>query len=96
MIYYDYASPLTLDDAASATGYGKSNFCKIFKEITGDTFHNVLNRQRIQSACDLLKETNLPISDIAIQIGFGEPKTFCRIFRSITDMTPRDYRKKNK
>ena len=96
MIYYDHASPLTLEDAASATGYGKSNFCKIFKEITGDTFHNVLNRQRIQSACDLLEETNMPISDIALQVGFGEAKTFCRIFRSITDMTPREYRKKHK
>ena len=93
MIYYDHASPLTVEDAAAATGYGKSNFCKIFKNITGDTFHNVLNRQRVESACAFLSETNLPISQIASQVGFGETKTFCRVFKSVTGQTPGEYRK---
>ena len=81
MIYYDHSKPLTVDDAAEATGYGKSNFCKIFKMITGDTFHNVLNSQRVESACGLLSETNMSISEIAATVGFGETKSFCRIFR---------------
>ena len=93
MIYYDHAKPLTVEDAAAATGYGKSNFCKIFKSITGDTFHNVLNRQRVESACGLLSETNMPVSEIALLVGFGETKTFCRVFKSITSRTPGQYRK---
>lgn len=93
MIYYDHAKPLTVDDAAAATGYGKSNFCKIFKSITGDTFHNVLNRQRVESACGLLGETNIPISEIATLVGFCETKTFCRVFKSVTAHTPGQYRK---
>lgn len=93
MIYYDYASALTLEDAATVTGYGKSNFCKIFKSITGDTFHNVLNRQRVESACSLLAETDLSISQIAVQVGFEEAKAFCRVFKSVTSQTPGQYRK---
>jgi AraC-like DNA-binding protein len=94
LIYFDYASPLTLEEAASATGYEKSNFCKIFKEITGSTFHALLNKQRVQSACDLLCQSTLSITEIARQVGLGETKTFCRVFKEITDMTPREYRKK--
>lgn len=93
MIYYDHALPLTIEDAAMATGYGKSNFCKIFKAITGDTFHNVLNRQRVESASALLSETDMPISEIAHQVGFVEAKAFYRIFKSLTALTPGQYRK---
>lgn len=96
MIYYEYSRPLTVDDVAAATGYGKSNFCKIFKEVTGDTFHSVLNRKRIQSACDLLSETNMQISEIGAQVGLNEPKTFCRIFRKTVGKTPGEYRKSGK
>ena len=96
MIYHDYQSPLTVDDAAAVTGYGKSNFCKIFKSITGETFHNVLNRQRVESACALLEQTGLSISEIASEVGFGESKTFCRVFKSVTSYTPLEYRKEHK
>ena len=93
LIYYNYADPLTIDDASLVSGYGKSNFCKTFKCIIGDTFHNVLNKQRIEVACNLLSETNLPISEIAAQVGMSEAKTFCRVFKSIMSVTPGEYRK---
>lgn len=93
MIYRDYSGPLTVEAVATATGYGKSNFCKIFKEVTGDTFHNVLNRKRVQNACDLLRETNMQISEIAAQVGFEETKSFCRVFKATVGSTPGQYRK---
>jgi len=93
MIYYDYKKPLTVDDAAAATGYGKSNFCKIFKNIVGESFHRTLNRQRIKSACGFLERTNMPIAEIAQEVGFDEAKTFCRVFKEIMGITPGTYRK---
>ena len=93
LIHYDYAKPLTVELAAAATGYGKSNFCKIFKSVVGDSFHHVLNRCRIRNACTLLAETDMPISAVAQEVGFGETKTFCRVFREIMGMTPGMYRK---
>ncbi len=93
MIHNRYAEPITVDMAAEITGYGKSNFCKIFKKITGETFHNALNRQRVENACIYLDETTMPISKIATAVGFTEPKAFCRVFKQITGITPGDRRK---
>ena len=93
MIYYEHNRQLTVEEVAAATGYGKSNFCKVFKAVTGDTFHNVLNRKRIQSACDLLLETDMQISEISAQVGFAETKSFCRVFKESTGKTPGQYRK---
>lgn len=95
MIYYDYKKPLTVNDAAEATGYGKSNFCKIFKCVVGESFHKALNRQRVRSATGLLAETSMSVSAIAEEVGFCEAKTFCRVFGSIMGMTPSEYRKKH-
>lgn len=93
LIYYDHAKPLTVEVAAKATGYGKSNFCKIFKSITGETFHIALNRRRVESACALLAETDLPVSKISLEVGFSEAKSFCRLFKAERGMTPLEYRR---
>lgn len=94
LIHYDYAKPLTVEIAAAATGYGKSNFCKIFKDVVGDSFHHVLNQCRVKNAYGLLSESDLPISAVAQEVGFAETKTFCRVFKSVTGMTPGTYRKR--
>ncbi|MBQ8409860.1 MAG: AraC family transcriptional regulator [Clostridia bacterium] len=93
LIYYRYAEPIRIEDAAAATGYGKSNFCKIFKSTFGSSFHQALNQQRIQSSCILLKETNMSVSEIAQEVGLPECKSFCRIFKKIMHCTPGQYRK---
>lgn len=92
LIYNEYSKALTVEDAAAVTGYGKSNFCKIFKNVVGDSFHTVLNKRRVYIAYELLKQTDLPIAVVAQEVGFPEPKSFCRVFKSITGMTPGTYR----
>ena len=96
LIYYDYRKPLTVEDAAEITGYSKSNFCRIFKKITGKTFHAVLNSQRIEVAASLLSESNLSVSDIAELAGLGDAKKLCRLFKEIKGQTPGGYRKRSK
>ena len=92
IIYGNYAEQITVKDAAIATGYGKSNFCKIFKHVTGYTFHALLNMHRCENACGLLTESTASISEIAQTVGFSEAKTFCRVFKSIFGITPGEYR----
>ena len=93
MIYYDYQKALTVEQAAAVTGYGKSNFCKIFKRITGIGFHQALNHRRVRVACGLLTETDTAIAGIAAEVGFAETKTFCRVFKHIEGKTPGEYRR---
>jgi len=94
LIYYEYKRELTVDEAAEATGYGKSNFCKVFKRVTGNSFHKALNVRRIGVAKSLLGETDMSVAAIAEAVGFAETKTFCRVFREQENTTPTAYRKK--
>ena len=79
-------------ESIAATGYGKSNFCKIFRAVTGETFHHALNRRRIAAARDLLRGTALPIATVAAEVGIPEAKTFSRVFYEVEGVTPREYR----
>jgi AraC-like DNA-binding protein len=81
-----------VDDAANATGYGKSNFCKIFKLAYGESFHKILNRHRIENACYFLGETDFSVAEIAEKVGFIDIKTFYRVFKQVTGRTPCEFR----
>ena len=93
LIYAQYNTNLTVEDAAAAAGASTSNFCRIFKAIVGESFHKRLNRHRISCATGLLTESSMQISDIAAEVGFPETKSFCRVFREIMGMTPGEYRR---
>ena len=93
LIYLRYNTPLSVDTVCEAAGYSKSNFCRIFKEIVGESFHKRLNRHRINCSLGLLRESSMQISDIALSVGFPEVKSFCRVFKEIIGQTPGDYRR---
>ncbi len=94
IIYNRYNEPLDIDTVSSACGYSKSNFCKTFKAVTGETFHNLLNRHRVEIACVLLKETGHSIEQISSEVGFSDTKSFCRVFKTIIGESAGSYRKK--
>ena len=93
LIYYSYTEQITVEDAAALTGYSKSNFCKVFKTVVGESFHKALNRQRAESAACLLRMSNESITEISAEVGFSEPKAFCRVFKDIYGVTPGQYRR---
>lgn len=93
LIYNCYSENISVEDAAALTGYNKSNFCKIFKSMTGDSFHQVLNQYRIEMAGSLLYETKQSIEEIAVAVGFADAKAFGRVFKSQVGITPGQYRK---
>ena len=92
-IYSRYYEPLSVEEISTLCGYSKSNFCKIFKSITGDTFHNTLNRHRVEIACILLRDNNYTVEKIAQETGFADTKSFCRVFKNIIGTTAGEYKK---
>jgi YesN/AraC family two-component response regulator len=52
----------------------------------------MLNRFRIQRACELLKTSDASITEIAIQVGFYDPSYFGRVFSKRTSLSPKAYR----
>lgn len=93
LIHQYYQTPLSIDIVCRECGYSKSSFCKNFKEVTGDTFHNVLNRYRIEIACLYLKESNMSVEAISSETGFSDVKSFCRVFKKEMGQSPGGYRK---
>ena len=96
LIYYNYKEALSVECVAALTGYSKSNFCKIFKKVVGESFHQALNRQRVNNAAGLLCATDMAVSDIATEVGFSEAKAFCRVFKAVYGVTPGQYRRAGK
>ena len=93
IIYSHYAEDLELEAVAQTCGYSKSGFCRVFKAVTGDTFHALLNRHRIEIACMHLKNGQHPIERIAAEVGFSDAKSFCRVFKARMGCSPGAYRK---
>lgn len=93
IIYEEYPSKLDVDSVAGRCGYSKSHFCRVFKRITGETFHSLLNKQRVEIACMHLSESKISIDEVSVAVGFGDTQSFCRVFRQIMGVSAGKYRK---
>ena len=90
-----YTDDLTLEQVADYIGFSKYHFARLFKQHTNTTFHNYLCHKRIQAAQFMLTaDMNLPVTDIAFQIGFNNLTTFSRCFNKYTNCSPTEYRNK--
>jgi transcriptional regulator GlxA family with amidase domain len=77
---------------AKVSNVSQAHFARSFKEAFGVPPHRYLLTRRIERAKALLRETDLPITDIAFQTGWASLGTFGRIFRDITGESPRTLR----
>jgi transcriptional regulator GlxA family with amidase domain len=77
---------------ASVSGVSEAHFARSFKQAFGLPPHRYLLTRRIEKAMALLRDTNIPITDIAFQTGWSSLGTFGRIFRDITGKAPGDFR----
>lgn len=93
LIHENYAQRITVESAAAHVGYDPRAFCRLFKSITNETFHEHLNFYRINIAMHLLQYKSYPIGEIGQMVGIPVAKTFSRLFREHTGMTPREYRR---
>ncbi len=86
--------PPTLDELASAIGVSRRHFFRVFKQTTGKTPHQYLEEQRLKRAVDLLRDTDLLATEIAIECGFSSSSHFASTFKRSFGMRPRDYRRR--
>lgn len=85
----------TLEDLAKRCRMGRSRLATLFLAITGDTPIQFLNRLRVQAACRMLRETRLPITQVALECGFQSSQYFARIFKRFTGgLDARGYRRR--
>ena len=83
---------ITMQKTAQKCGYSTAHFCRLFKEFTGIGFSEYVTTCRIEKACTLLKETDIPVEDVIYSSGFTNRTRFFKIFAEITGTTPKKYR----
>ena len=86
---------LTLQDIARVLAMSPSHFAHAFRQTIGTPPHRYVLDRRIECAKQLLKETDLAITEIAHRIGCASHSHFSVMFHRGTGQTPRDYRKHN-
>ena len=77
---------------AQVSDVSEAHFARCFKEAFGLPPHRYLLTRRIERAKTLLRDTDLPVTDIAFRTGWGSLGTFGRTFRDITGESPGDLR----
>ncbi len=77
---------------AKVSGVSEAHFARSFKQAFGVPPHRYLLTRRIERAVALLRDTDLPIIDIAFQTGWESLGTFGRTFRDITGESPSETR----
>jgi AraC-like DNA-binding protein/ligand-binding sensor protein len=90
----NYGSALTMKDAAHQVNLSESYFSTSFKEYTGISFPEYLNKIRIEKARFLLKSTYLSVTTIAYDVGYSDSNYFSTIFKKLTGLTPKQFREK--
>ena len=73
---------------ARVSGVSEAHFARSFKQAFGVPPHRYLLTRRIERATALLRDTDLPVTEIAFQTGWESLGTFGRIFRDITGASP--------
>ncbi len=87
---------LSIDDVAQSVGVGSFHLMRSFKRSIGVTPHQYLMRVRLLRAIDLLRDTSLPITDVAYESGWADLSNFLRTFRRDVGCTPGDFRRGGK
>jgi AraC-like DNA-binding protein len=84
---------LEIPSLAAQANVSISHFFKLFKQDTGCTPLAYLTQLKIERACDLLITTTGSVKLIAANLGFRDPFYFSRVFKSLTGMAPKVYRR---
>jgi len=90
----NYKEDLRLKDIAKLFHYNSTYLGTVFKEETGETFKNTLDRIRISKAKKMLYETDLKVYQIAEEVGCGDLDRFYIIFKRYVGVSPKEYTKK--
>ena len=90
-----YAEPLDIPALARFTIVSEAHFIRTFRNTFGETPHRYLQRRRVERAMFLLRESQRPITDICLDVGFTSLGTFSRTFRDIVGIPPTDYRQRS-
>ena len=93
MVAGSFREPISLEDVAERLGASRYTLSRLFANRLGCGFNEYLNRIRTDEAETLLRDTDLPFTEVWCRSGFETSRTFNRAFKRYHGCTPRDFRK---
>ncbi|GKU26596.1 helix-turn-helix domain-containing protein [Clostridium folliculivorans] len=94
-INLNYQDPISLNSVASSIDINPSHLSRQFKKETEMTITDFINTKRVKEAKYLIEQNNNSITDIALMVGFDNHTYFCKVFKKLTSLTPKEYLKKS-
>ncbi|HHW57052.1 MAG TPA: response regulator [Clostridia bacterium] len=91
----NYDKKISIKSIAEKLGVSVSYLSRKFKDVTSETFMDLLNKYRVQKAIELLLTGKYKVYEVADMTGFGEYKNFCNIFKKYLNMSPTEFIKSN-
>jgi transcriptional regulator GlxA family with amidase domain len=89
-----YAQQLDIPALARVACVSEAHFIRAFRATFGETPHRYLQRRRVERAMYLLRGTDLDVTDICFDVGFGSLGTFSRTFKAIVGEAPTAHRRR--
>lgn len=86
------AEAISLSKVARAVNISPNHLSEKFKQVTGMKFVDYVAQTRFAKACELLRDGELRISEIAFAAGFQSLSQFNRVFKKLAEKSPRVYR----
>ena len=93
-IHENYMEKITLADIADLVHLSVSECCRFFKRVTNSTIVEYLTDYRVKQSLDLLRFSDMGMSEIAYEVGFSSASYFVDRFKKNVGMPPTEYRKK--
>ena len=89
-----YAAQLDLTTVAAVAGLSKYHFLRLFRATYGSTPARYLSQRRVERAQDLLRATNLSVTEVCHLVGFSSLGSFSRRFRELVGEGPRQFQRR--
>lgn len=93
-LYNNYEKKITVDDISKQFNLNRTTLSKMFQDNVSESFITFLNKLRVSIACQILRDTTLPITEIMTRVGFTDPAHYLRTFKKYMNLSPSDYREK--
>lgn len=89
----EHHNQITLSELCTQFGRSRSYISHMFKNKSGMNLRTYCNNLKLEDAKNLLSKTDIPITEIAFDVGFGDVSYFIHLFKERFSMTPLKYRK---
>jgi len=90
-----YDRPLDLEQLAAVAGISKYHFQRLFTATYGMSPAEHLSRRRVERAQDLLRATNLTVTEVCMTVGFTSLGSFSTRFRELVGVSPTEFRRRH-